>query len=199
MHLSLVREAESRHGGWTWPEGASGQSCQWPQRPRRVRRHGSRAGVLGSILKQNWQELCNEVISLEIVTNCKQKKYRDLSPNIPNWQLSKWNQKIRCSSFGEMKKNWPQSSPLATWSRKLRVCYLTKHTLNQQAFITKNYQKGWPGMRNAFFLLFYRRKMYTLDQCLYLLDAGYVLLEGSWWKDYSGDHSFAYLSLIWLK
>ena len=48
-------------------------------------------------------------------------------------------------------------------------------------------------------LLFYRRKMYTLDQCLYLLDAEYVLLEGSWWKDYSGDHSFAYLSLIWLK
>ena len=31
----------------------------------------------------------------------------------------------------------------------------------------------------TFSLLFYRRKMYTLDQCLYLLDAGYVLLEGS--------------------
>ena len=38
--------------------------------------------------------------------------------------------------------------------------------------------------------------MYTLDQCLYLLDARYVLLEGSGWKDYSGDHSFAYSSLI---
>lgn len=49
-----------------------------------------------------------------------------------------------------------------------------------------------------FSLLFYRRKMYTLDQSLYLLDAGYVL-EGSWWKDYSGDHSFAYSSLICLK
>ena len=65
----------------------------------------------------------------------------------------------------------------------------------------KKLSKGLTRRQKCIFFLCYfiGEEMYTLDQCLYLLDAGYVLLEGSWWKDYSGDHSFAYSSLICLK